>query len=252
MTTKRHTVKPGEHLSGIASRYGFPDYKPIWTHSDNAELRKKRKDPHVLYEGDVVVIPEGRPKTLGKPTGATHKFKVKGSDLTLELKMLDEWDKPIANAFFAFREDSRDEQGNVTAVIGEDGQTKADGRASLGINHTSFEAELRIFESKPLPDPIPPPPVIHKFDLFIGGLDPICERSGMRARLNNLGYFAGLTDGPNDREQLRWAIEEFQFDNKIVPQNGDLDDPKNKARIKQTREKLVKVHGDDEPVACTD
>ena len=74
----------------------------------------------------------------------------------------------------------------------------------------------------------------------------------MRARLNKLGYFAGLTDGREDREQLRWAIEEFQHDHfpPTFKPNGDLDDPNNLAKISQTRKKLVEVHGDKEPVAC--
>ena len=77
----------------------------------------------------------------------------------------------------------------------------------------------------------------------------------MRGRLNNLGYFAGIGDGPEDREQLFWAIEEFQFDNKLTEAkrdgtklpNGDLDDASNTLKGK-TRVKLVEVHGDKEPL----
>jgi peptidoglycan hydrolase-like protein with peptidoglycan-binding domain len=75
----------------------------------------------------------------------------------------------------------------------------------------------------------------------------VTTNSGLRARLNNLGYFAGLTEGIEDKEQLRWAIEEFQFDHGIKPQNGDFDDANNKTII-PTRKKLVEAHGDKEPV----
>ena len=250
---KKHVVKQGETLASIAALNGFSDFKPIFSHPDNAELRKKRKDPNILLPGDIVTVPAVRPKTVTKQAGAVHAFVLASTQLRLELRMLDPFDKPIAGKFCALKNDALDDQGKPTgSIIGSDIKTNEEGRTGANIAPSVVDAELSVFEKEPLPSPVPPPPIIEKYDLIVGGLDPVIERSGLRGRLNNLGYFAGLGDGPEDREQLFWAIEEFQFDHKITQtgtrlSNGDFDDPKNSTII-ATRKKLVDVHGDKEPL----
>ena len=56
-----HEVQPDEDLAIIALDYGIKDWKLIWEHEKNADLRAKRPDPHVLYKGDKVWIPEVQP-----------------------------------------------------------------------------------------------------------------------------------------------------------------------------------------------
>ena len=53
-----HVVAQGEYLSLIAARFGFRDPRVIWNHPDNAALRERRKNPNVLFPGDVLTIPE--------------------------------------------------------------------------------------------------------------------------------------------------------------------------------------------------
>ena len=68
-----HQVKQGDCISSIAFENGFfPD--TIWNHPSNAELKKKREDPHVLLPGDMVFIPDKRPKEVSEPTNQVHKF----------------------------------------------------------------------------------------------------------------------------------------------------------------------------------
>jgi hypothetical protein len=243
----RHIVKQGETLSSIAALHGFSDFKPIFSHPENAELRKKRKDPHILFPGDVVVIPDPRPKTVTKAAGTTNKFVAASTQLRLELRLLDPFSNALAGKSCAMRTDLLTNGKPSGSILTDSLKTDDKGRTGVNVAPTVSDAELKVFASEPLPSPIPPPPAIEKYDLIVGGLDPVVERSGLRGRLNNLGYFAGLTDGLDDREQLFWAIEEFQFDNNIKPQNGDFDDPKNPTII-PTRKKLVEVHGDKEPL----
>jgi hypothetical protein len=241
---KRHTVKQGEHLSHIAALYGFSDYKAIWDYGENAELRKKRKDPHVLAPGDVVSVPAPRQKTVAKSAGALHRFRLAPTIMKLRLRLLDPFMRPIKDAPCWVRIDDTDDAGQPKAPIAVLIVSDKDGRIEHPITRTTMEAEVEV---QPSGDTEPVKRERAKFDLFIGGLEPVTENNGLRARLNNLGYFAGLTEGIEDKEQLRWAIEEFQFDNGIKPQNGDLDDPNNK-KVKATLQKLVEVHGDKEPV----
>ena len=65
-----HTVVQGEYLSGIAKKYGFSSHKKIWDHAQNAELKKQRQNPNVIFPGDQLFIPDKRirknPGTRGK------------------------------------------------------------------------------------------------------------------------------------------------------------------------------------------
>ena len=51
-----HVVKQGECLSSIAHACGFASYKPVYEHADNADFRKKRPDPAVIFPGDEIAI----------------------------------------------------------------------------------------------------------------------------------------------------------------------------------------------------
>ena len=64
-----HRVKQGECLTSIAARYGFADWRAIYQHPNNAELRKKRPNPSLLFPGDALFIPEKRRKTVAAQTG---------------------------------------------------------------------------------------------------------------------------------------------------------------------------------------
>ena len=73
-----HVVKPGECFTRIAERYGFSDYKALYDHPDNADLKKKRPNPNVLHPGDRIVVPDKEEKIIeGLATGKIHRFKWK-------------------------------------------------------------------------------------------------------------------------------------------------------------------------------
>src|SRR5262249_19800236 len=92
-----HIVQQGEHLTGIAHKYGFYDYQTIWGDAQNEALRKERPNPHVLYPGDEVYIPEKAAKSVSIPTGQAHRFKLKGRPLKLRLAVQDWNGNPIKN-----------------------------------------------------------------------------------------------------------------------------------------------------------
>ena len=77
-----HVVKQGEGIESIAFANGwFPD--ALWNHPSNEELAKKRATGHVLLPGDVVHVPDLRPKSIEVPTGGRHRFQRKGVPLSL-------------------------------------------------------------------------------------------------------------------------------------------------------------------------
>ena len=214
--SETHIVEQGEHLSQIAKQYGFPDYKIVWDHPENADLKKLRKNPNVLFPGDEVFIPDKEEKEESGSTDKRHTFTVDKEKLKLVLVLEDLFEKPIAGAQCALLvEDqifqlSTDGQGKIDQEIPLDAK---EGALVIRGDQTPFQNEI-----------IP---------IKIGHLDPIDEISGQIARLNNLGYFAGNPDG-SDTEALKSAVEEFQCDHSLKVDG--ICDPK-------TQDKLVKVHG---------
>lgn len=65
-----HIVKQGEYLSLIAQKYGIPNWQTLYNHPNNAEFRKNRPNPNLIYPGDKLFIPgQGATPTPG-PTPA--------------------------------------------------------------------------------------------------------------------------------------------------------------------------------------
>jgi hypothetical protein len=96
-----HVVKDGEYLSLIAADYGFATYKSIYDHPNNADFKAKRKNPNVLFPGDVVFIPDWETKAVTGATEKRHCFQLCASPVKLRIIVKDENDEPIANATFS-------------------------------------------------------------------------------------------------------------------------------------------------------
>ena len=210
-----HTVKQGEYLSKIAQKYGFADYKTIWDHPENAEFKKKRENPNILYPGDTLFIPAKDGKEISGVTEQRHRFQVKRSPLKLRLVLKDLNFKPLAQ---------------TKCVIHVDGKqfelmSDADGLVEHTIPSTAQQARLHVDD--------PRSPIDLEVPIQIGHLDPVDTVSGQKARLNNLGYNAGPLDKV-DEALFKSALEEFQCDHKLTVDG--VCGPK-------TQEKLQKVHG---------
>ena len=64
---KVHTIARGECLSSVAYAHQH-FWQTLWEHPQNAALRERRGNPHVLYEGDSVFIPDPEPKQVAAAT----------------------------------------------------------------------------------------------------------------------------------------------------------------------------------------
>ena len=212
-----YIVQQGDYLSKIAKEFGFPDYRTIWDHPDNSELKSKRKNPNVLYPGDKLVIPDLKLREEDCALDRRHTFKMKEPELRLRLVLEDMYEKPIANAECllaiegAFRRITTDGQGKIDEPL-RPGTTSA-----TLIIHDAEQTHLNSVE-------IP---------IKIGHLDPLEELSGQRARLKNLGYFPGKADDENDPVFVT-AVERFQAEHGLTVDG--ICGPK-------TQGKLKDVHG---------
>jgi hypothetical protein len=213
--SKAHIVQQGEHLSQIAEKYHFFDYRTIWQYSENADLRGLRESPNVLLPGDVVHIPDKIPRKESVPTGQRHTYRIPGQRLYLHLALKDFDDQPLTNTKCELQID-----GNSTSLT-----TDASGHMKVAISRAAKEATL-IFK-----DPLVP------FDLTvpikIGYLDPVDSVSGQKARLSNLGYITRPLEEVDD-VIFAYTVQEFQCDLGLLV-TGECDP--------LTQHKLKELHG---------
>ena len=221
--SKTRVVNQGEHMSRIEAEEGFANFHTIFDRAENAELKKKR-DPHILFPGDQVFVPDRADKDEARPTDATHPFETEVPPLFLRCKVLDIDGKKVAGATCNLKID-----GEEVA----DATTNGDGIFERRIGRLAKRADS-VVHLPPKKDSVEKDPKA-PFEIHIGSLNPETKLSGQQARLNNMGYQSGFT--VRDLEQLLWAAEEFQCDQtkqrvlkrpKILPapKQGE-DDPEN-------------------------
>lgn len=203
-----HRVNQGEDIASIGAKYGWLP-KSLWDHPDNKALKELRKDPNVLLPGDVVKIPERRPKEHSGGTEQRHKFYKKIS-ARLKLRFTDNG-KPMTGAKYVLDIDGVIREGQTDGEGGIDEPLPANARSGI-----VYLGERRL-----------------PFPLSFGGLDPVTEISGAQGRLKNLGLYAGDIDGKLNAETAQ-ALREFQANNDL-PETGQLD--------QTTQDKLKELHG---------
>src|SRR5947199_9373068 len=113
----KHKAAANEDMAWIALKYGRRNWKAIYDHPDNDALRKKRDNPHVLKEGDEVVIPPVEPKDHQLQTNKKHVFVLPTPKVHIRVRLYDTDDQPFADKRFKLK-------------VGKDnyeGKTKEDG-----------------------------------------------------------------------------------------------------------------------------
>jgi hypothetical protein len=214
-----HTVLQGEHLARIALRYGFLDWQSVYEHPKNAELRSRRPNPNVLLPGDKVYIPDIRSKGAACSTGRTHIFRLAGEHC-VRIVVKDASGKPYANAKYQM-------------TIGDEvrgGTTDDKGALYEYVRKSTEDAELKLLD------------LGLGWTLKIGFLDPLHDQeqdalivTGVKARLRNLGFYAGEVDSNLD-DDAKEAVKRFQRSVlKRDEPDGDLD--------AETRNALQQEHG---------
>ena len=190
-----HVVAQGDCLASIARKYGFPDWKTIYDHPENAELRTKRPDPHVLFPGDRVQIPDKQRKQEDGATEQRHKFQLAAKETRLRLVVRDVDGQPIARKKYELSIAGQTRKGVLSA----------DGKLDEPIPADALQGTLQVWIEDERPTLL---------SLRLGHLDPIETTSGIQARLNNLGYAAGPVDGI-DGPRTQAAVRKFQKDHSL-------------------------------------
>ena len=106
-----HTVCQGDSVISLSETHGLFAVT-IWNDPGNAGLRQKRTDMNVLMPGDVVVIPDKRPRLEKRPTGQTHRFRRKGIPAIFRFQIFD-MHIPRANQHYTLTVDGVELKGTT-------------------------------------------------------------------------------------------------------------------------------------------
>jgi hypothetical protein len=202
----KHVVRPGDSVMDLAARLLLPNIDPIWSHADNAELKKTR-EPGALVPGDILSLPEVAPPTYKLATGKRHRIVVPRPEAYLRLCLKDVHDEPIRGAPFELTVDGKTRSGT----------TDGDGILEMKIPPTARELSLNV-EGR-------------SFRLRPGRLVPFGKDgeehpAAVKGRLHNLGYVPGpLNDKPSPRleKSLRAFQREYELEETGKPDSATLD-----------------------------
>ena len=181
---KEYTIETGESTESVAYDNGL-FWETVWNYPGNADLKSRREDPNILDQGDVLVVPDKRPKDEPGDTDQRHRFRRKGVPSVLRVQLLDQGKPRTGLAYTVQFGDKK-----IT------GKTDGDGwvRCYLMPDVTNGKLTLETGE-------------VYPFD--IGTVRPAKSLRGVQNRLRNLGEYSGPIDG-HMNDDLRNALEWFQ------------------------------------------
>lgn len=205
---KPYVVNQGDHLVNIAFRLGI-DADETWNHPRNAELRARRH-PNILAPGDILFIPTSSRQSLPFIQGAKNRYTASIPCTTLRIT--------FQTAGKAISDEPFEVEG-----LGRPFSGKSDGAGLVNIEVPAHVQQIDIHFTR----------LELVFPVLIGHMDPVDELSGVRKRLEQLGYYQGFEHIEADiRDRL--AIESFQRKCGIEA-TGTLDDA--------TKTALVEAYG---------
>jgi len=212
LTNGNYIVKEGDCIESIAEAHGLL-WKTIWNHPDNRDLRELRKNPNVLFAGDMLFVPDKKPKDETGATEQRHRFRRKGAPSKLHIRVLQTDGKPKGNVEYIL-----DIEGALYK-----GTTTADGWIRRVIVPNAKTGKLVVVENGKF----------QELPLKLGYLDPVDKIAGVQQRLKNLGFDCGVEDGKVG-DNTRVALRDFQRQYGLL-ESGEADEA--------TRENLRRVHG---------
>jgi hypothetical protein len=205
-----YAVRQGDCITSIAEQFGH-FWTTIWEHPGNAGLKAARKDPNTLVPGDIVFVPDVRPKQEARATDAKHRFRKRGIPAICRIQVFDE-EEPRANQAYRFQIDGRVHEGT----------TDEDGVLEVPLPPRARSGKLTIGEEKAV------------YHFVFGVLEPVDTVRGAQIRLANLGFYRGRDHGVLD-EATHAALLAFQYRFELE-QTGELDGA--------TQARLLEIHDD--------
>lgn len=211
----QYKVVQGDCIESIAAKHRLlPD--TIWEHANNDELREKRNgNSFALFPGDVLFVPDPREKLVDVATDQSHTFVLTRPKALVHIRFLDVDGEPRKDLPYTLEIDGVEFEGTTTAEGDVQQEIPADAQSGTLTLNPGQGADEEVYT------------------VDLGHLDPIEETSGLQARLQHLGFYAGEVDGDLG-SRTRDAILAYQraYD---LSDTGELDD--------DTKSHLEQQHG---------
>jgi hypothetical protein len=220
-----YEIRKGDYLTKLGHEMGFdPAY--VWSHPKNKDLVDKRKNQEVLKPGDILWVPDEarRRMPVEAETSNAYVARVPKVPLVVTLKL---GGKVLKKEPYVLRGMGKLPDGTGARKEEITGETDEEGRIHLTPTVHVREVEITLPRRK------------KELRLFVAGMSPDNELTGVRMRLKNLGYLGSKHQGAEGYEALdpvalEAAIRAFQADQGLE-QTGKIDEA--------FSAKLVEVHG---------
>jgi len=232
-----YLVRQGDCISSIASKHGL-FWETVWNDAKNGKLKNERKDPNVLLPGDIVYVPNKELKQQPISSNQKHRFRKKGVPAKLRLRLMQEPEPPGATVADEDGDEAQapestpqedEPRANVPYILEIEGVQVEGKTDSQGYIEHSMPPDAKV--GKLIVEPATPNEIV--IPLKLGTLNPISEITGVKQRLNNLGFDCGDKDD-SITAGFKAALKVFQ-ENHSLDMTGELD--------QATRDKVREVHG---------
>lgn len=195
---KPYKVQAGDCLASIAAEH-HTSWRALW--DANPKLRALRKDPGILYPGDIIFVPNAQPTWFPSATGQRHTFVTHRRTSPVRVRFLKGDDSPRGKTEIRLVIDGDEQKRN----------TDEEGYVTFDIPALAKRGKLYIGA-----DPM-------SYPVTFGDLDPHDTETGAQARLRHLAYYMHRVDG-DIGAWTRRALRAFQLDANIEP-TAELDGP---------------------------
>lgn len=246
-----YTVQTGDCCSSVARQNGLRDYHALYDAPGNASLRGQRPNPNQLNPGDTITVPSRSTPRTGA-TDATHRFVTEAHPVKLRIRLVDQTDRPVANATCVLHLGGA---AGITVTTDANGllQQQVDTGVTSGTLQVQFPAPARAAGSAGAASgaagsagsgsgggtPAYPPAIVTSrfvdardeafigappsnqltWDLHIGALAAHTSIEGVQGRLANLGFGRAPVDGSTG-DALTAAVRAYQTRYRLTV-NGD-------------------------------
>ncbi len=211
-TVQPYIIRQGDYLSKLAASRGF-DPKEVWEHDSNKDLRGLRQNPEVLCPGDVLRVPTRSPPSVPLRLQTQNAFSAEVPKIELHIVVKGSDDRPRVNARYKV-------YGAQADAL--EGTTDGEGVATFKLAVTVESIQI-VFEKDE-----------SAYHFHVGHLDPADQATGVRQRLEHLGYYEERLGARDAEERLKEAIRNFQTQERLTV-TGVADE--------ETQARLCQVHG---------
>jgi hypothetical protein len=202
----RHKATTEDRVPAIARDRGFLDWRTVWEFAGNADLKSRRQNPNVLWDGDEVAIPSKVRRQAEVPGGTAEYVVKRQEERIVNVRLLDTELTPLAGIRYQAKVGDPDIN---RGIVPDDGFITLD--VPTGADRVVVSCYLSEDEDDPPLD----------WELQVQE-DPFGDSHAHEVqRLINLGFGVELPEGEEPTDESRLALAHYRS---CVGNHEDEDD----------------------------